>query len=61
MPQIVAGCFPASGSRPELPFTDDDVLPTRNRRGSRSQSRAFTFRRLVKSYWSDWVLIIFLW
>lgn len=62
MPQIIAGCFPQSGSgRPELPFHEDDIITTSARRGSKSESRSFTFRRLIKSYWSDWVLIVFLW
>jgi hypothetical protein len=58
MPQIIAGCFP--DRRPELPLHDDELLP-RARRGSKSESRAFTLRRLVQSYWSDWVLILGLW
>jgi hypothetical protein len=55
MAQPFTACFPQR--RTELPLHDDE-LP---RRRDKSESRAFTIRRLVGSYWSDWVLIIFLW
>ncbi|BEJ16429.1 hypothetical protein CspHIS471_0510340 [Cutaneotrichosporon sp. HIS471] len=56
MSQLVAYCFPRSGDSQHHP------LERRvSRGGGESQSRAFTWRKLVSSYWSDWVFIGGLW
>lgn len=58
----VAACFPAPVPRPALPVTaEDGVQERRSRRGSRPESRSFSWMRLAKSYFSDWILILLLW
>jgi hypothetical protein len=56
----VGACFPAAPQ-------GDPTLPVTAYEGERRVSnghrdkRPFTFRRLIKSYWSDWALIGLLW
>lgn len=57
--QTVGACFPAPIGDPSLPIS---VAETGGRRGSEYlDKRRFTLRRLLVSYWTDWVLIVFLW
>lgn len=54
----VGSCFPAPQGDPTLPVS----AYSGERRGSGTRDkRPFTFRRLIASYWSDWLLIGLLW
>ncbi|TXT11174.1 hypothetical protein VHUM_01925 [Vanrija humicola] len=55
----VAACFPGSGASSSLPQYASDAQATRG--SSRPQNRAFTWVRLIRSYWYDWLLILGLW
>ncbi|KAL1409874.1 hypothetical protein Q8F55_003873 [Vanrija albida] len=56
----VAACFPGSGGgTTSLPQYASDGQASRP--SSKPQSRQFTWVRLIRSYWYDWVLIFGLW
>lgn len=56
----VGACFPAAPQGdPTLPVTAYEG--DRRVASGHRDKRPFTFRRLIKSYWSDWALIGLLW
>lgn len=65
----LAACFPAPAqaeSQYPLPqYTQGASVPASQRAdGARhrpGQVRGFSWRRLVSSYWTDWLLILCLW